>query len=129
MLLWCESKEGHCVLKPPRTSRYCPGQSRPLSTHGLSINPARPRSRWTWTTSENRFLRFHRLLGRNSIGNQFDIHKSQLLRRGCSARKRASHQINSKNAQDSVKHTFSKSIHSHISRLAIATYSCSVHSI
>ena len=88
MLLWCESKEGHCVLKPPRTSRYCLGQSRPLSTHGLSINPARPRSRWSWTSSsENRFLRFHRL-GRNSIGNQFDIHKSQLLRRGCSARKR-----------------------------------------
>ena len=37
----------HCVLKPPRTSRYCLGQSRPLSTHGLSINPARPRSRWS----------------------------------------------------------------------------------
>ena len=111
MLLWRDSAEKNNTLCV-EASADCPVLSRAISaslyTRALhKSGPAevsfvgpRPRKTGFYDSAGS--------LGRNSIGNQFDIHKSQLLRRGCSVKKKASHPINSKNAQDSGKQTFLK---------------------
>ena len=117
MLLWRKSAQKNntqCVQSSaaqPVLSRAISASlyTRALHKSGPAVGP-----RWSGRPRKTGFYDSAGSLGRNSIGNQFDIHKSQLLRRGCSAKKRASHQINSKNAQDSGYHTFLKSTHSHI---------------